>query len=103
MQNEVDARTEGNTEVMRKIAMVGAVTPASVLAEAIAPVTTPTLETDVETHRRAWLRASATNGLDVSGHLSDYSEITAVQGSRAQQVMFRTVPVKEIKFSHFTP
>jgi L-serine deaminase len=47
MQNEVDARAEANTEVMRKIAMVGTVTPASVVAEAIASVT-PWRETDCE-------------------------------------------------------
>jgi hypothetical protein len=48
MQNEADARAEANTEVMRKIAMVGTVTPASVLAEAIASVTSPWQETGCE-------------------------------------------------------
>ena len=44
-----------------KLRWWGAVTPASVLTEAIAPVTTPTQETDSETHRRAWHRVSPTN------------------------------------------
>ena len=45
MQNEADARAEANTELMRKIAMVGTLTPESVLAEAIASVTSPWQET----------------------------------------------------------
>ena len=45
IQNEVDARAKANAEVTRKIAMVGTVTPASVLAEAIASVTSLWQET----------------------------------------------------------
>ena len=62
MRNEVDARAESNTEVMRKIAMVGAVTPASVLAEAIASLTSPWQETVCELNTPSpWCRISLTN------------------------------------------
>jgi len=80
MQNEIDARAEANTEVMRKIAMVGAMTPASVLAEAIASVaSSPRQETDSELNAPSRLASCIPDKRrDVSGHLSDYSEIIPV-------------------------
>jgi hypothetical protein len=79
MQNEVDTRAEANAEVMRKIAMVGTVTPASVLAKAIPSVTSPLRETACELNAPSRLASCIPNKRhDVSGHLSDYSYIIPV-------------------------
>jgi hypothetical protein len=79
MQNEVDARAEENTKVMRKIAMLGTVTPASVLAEAVASVTLPKQETGSKINAPSRLAScSLDKRRDVSVHLSDYSEIITV-------------------------
>jgi len=69
MQNEVDVTAEPNTEVMRKIAMVGTVTPASVVAETIASVTSPWQETDCELNAPSRLASCIPDKRhDASGH-----------------------------------
>ena len=95
MQNEVDASAEANTEVMRKMAMVGTVTPASVLAEAIASVTSPRQESYSELNAASRSASCISDKRhDVSSHLSDYRSYSSI-GQQDATTMFPTIPVKE--------